>query len=122
MLWCSAQTLCHRVIQNRPKARLLCYSHDAIAEQAEEKEKKRKLEEARESEIARKQAAHQNKRKAVKLSFLDEEDEDEANSQDDDEWGDTVKAKLTRVVKNDEVDTSTLFLFYVFFRANSSFC
>lgn len=86
-------------------------SHDRITEQAEEKDKKRKLEEARNNEIARKHAVHETKRKAVKLSFLDDEDDDEGNSQAEDDWGDAVKAKLSRVVKNDEVDTSMFFPF-----------
>jgi hypothetical protein len=81
------------------------YSLDGIAEQAEEKAKKRKLEEDRQTEIAKKHAVHESKRKAVKLSFLDDAD-DERSSQDDDDWGDAVQKKLARVVKNDEVDTS----------------
>jgi hypothetical protein len=87
------------------------YLFDLIAEQAEEKEKKRKLEEDRQTEIARKHAAHESKRKAVKLSFLDDES-DEGND-DDDDWGGAVKKKLARVVKNDEVDTSVHLLHLV---------
>lgn len=84
-----------------------CYSLNHFTEQAEAKEKKRKLEEARETEVARKNAARERERKAVKLSCLDDDEEDDgADSQDDGEWQDTVKTKLTRMVKNDEVDTS----------------